>query len=190
MATAFGPTPPTDVSKWDFTDLLPFKWDDKKDVHDFEHLEVSEAARMQNADDGRGSMEGASSRRCPLADQRGQVNLWAGSKSASFLKDKQSLPLNFHNDRRLRQGRAAAEAKEFEQCGSRQASARAHHSFATWARPFLDTDERCRAIIATIGDLIHGHRAGRRVRSISRMPSFTNTMLCTPVQGPRRNLVP
>ena len=190
MATAFGPTPPTDVKHWDFTNLPDFKWDDAREVRDFVHLEVSEAARMQNAYDGRGPTEGSSSRRIPLADQRGQVNLWAGSKSASLLKDRQALPLNFHDNRRLRQGTAAKEAKEFEQCGSRTKSARAHHSFATWALPFWETDETCRAIIATIGDLIHGHRAGRRVRSISRMPSFTNAMLCTPVQGPRRNHVP
>ena len=163
MATAFGPTPPTDVKYWDFTDLPAFAWDDGREVHDFEHKEVSEAARMQNADDGRGPIEGPSSRRIPYADQRGQVNLWAGAKSASLIKDKQALPLNFHDDRRLRQGRAAKEANEFQQCGSRKASDRAHHSFASWARPFLDTDETCRAIIAIIGDLIHGHRAGRRV---------------------------
>ena len=30
MATAFEPTPPTDVRFWDFTDLPPFKWDDTR----------------------------------------------------------------------------------------------------------------------------------------------------------------
>ena len=92
-------------------------------MHDFDHLEVSEAARAQNAADGRGPVESSSSRRFPLADQRGQVNLWAGKKSTSLSKDRQALPLNFHNNRRLRQGVIYTESKGFEQCGSRQASA-------------------------------------------------------------------